>query len=297
MRVGPKFFGVLLFFIFSASIIAIPPTQVKAIITFPSITNYHVFTEQLIAVSPSNNITYKDKMPLNCTLNLKQNCDVPFANVAEIGYSIDNGTSIKLPVPSSLSHYYTFISFSDILAIGFQDTVDIPNLPNGIHQLTLFANGICNIDNNGLTSWNTSLLPISFSVYNSPPPTIVSFSPQKTSYEITNVTRGSIPLDFNIDKTTSWMGYSLDNQDNVTLTGNSTLTGLAYGNHTLTIFANDTLGNMGVSSTTNFTISKPKAIQASYLAVIVVVAALLIAVVLLLLYRRHRKAISTISLL
>jgi hypothetical protein len=49
------------------------------------------------------------------------------------------------------------------------------------------------------------------------------------------------------------MGYSLDGQDNVTVTGNATLSGLSSGLHNVTVYANDTAGNMGVSETIKFT--------------------------------------------
>ena len=53
------------------------------------------------------------------------------------------------------------------------------------------------------------------------------------------------------------MGYSLDGQGNVTVAGNDTLPDLPHGTHTLTIFANDTEGNMGASETVFFEIAFP----------------------------------------
>jgi parallel beta-helix repeat protein len=65
----------------------------------------------------------------------------------------------------------------------------------------------------------------------------------------------SVPLDFMVDKQAAWMGYSLDGQDNVTVTENVTLTGLSDGVHTVTVYANDTFGFMGVSETVAFTVA------------------------------------------
>lgn len=50
------------------------------------------------------------------------------------------------------------------------------------------------------------------------------------------------------------MGYSLDSQTNVTTSGNTTVNGLSDGIHWITIFANDTSGNMGHSDTVHFSI-------------------------------------------
>jgi hypothetical protein len=53
------------------------------------------------------------------------------------------------------------------------------------------------------------------------------------------------------------MGYSLDGEVNVTVTGNTTLTGLAIGAHNVTVYATDVYGVGGVSKTVNFTVTEP----------------------------------------
>ena len=63
----------------------------------------------------------------------------------------------------------------------------------------------------------------------------------------------NIPLTFAVNGTTSWIGYSLDNQANITVDGNTTLTGLSYGQHSIVVYANDTSGTMGVSKEIFFT--------------------------------------------
>ena len=52
-------------------------------------------------------------------------------------------------------------------------------------------------------------------------------------------------MNFTLDFPAAWTGYSLDGAANVTLTGNTTLAGLSFGAHRLSVYANDTLGNMG----------------------------------------------------
>jgi N-acetylneuraminic acid mutarotase len=71
-------------------------------------------------------------------------------------------------------------------------------------------------------------------------PQIEIISPENKTYK-------SIEVDYTINKGVSWVGYSLDNHENVTLTGTPEITGLTDGQHSLMIYANDTLGNMGVS--------------------------------------------------
>ena len=81
------------------------------------------------------------------------------------------------------------------------------------------------------------------------PPIITIFSPENTIY-----TTSLVPLTFTVNEATSWIGYSLDNQANVTITGNTTLTGLALGPHSIVLYANDTSGNMGSSQIVYFTV-------------------------------------------
>lgn len=74
--------------------------------------------------------------------------------------------------------------------------------------------------------------------------------PGNTTYRGTNIT-----LTFTVDFSTSWMGYSLDDNANVTTTENITLTDLSYSSHHIIIFANDTSGNMYSSAKVYFTIT------------------------------------------
>jgi hypothetical protein len=77
------------------------------------------------------------------------------------------------------------------------------------------------------------------------------------SLENKTYNQDNLPLNFTVDEPTSWIGYCLDGQDNVTITENFTLTELPSGSHTLTIYANDTVGNMGTSSTIAFSVAEP----------------------------------------
>ena len=63
-------------------------------------------------------------------------------------------------------------------------------------------------------------------------------------------------LDFAVNESTSWMGYSLDDEANVTLSGNTTLF-LNEGLHRIVLYGNDTAGNMVSSETIFFTIEEP----------------------------------------
>jgi len=124
----------------------------------------------------------------------------------------------------------------------------ISGLSDGSHNLVVYANDT--VDNMGKSA------TIYFVVYIPPvdttPPTITIISPQETTYEVSEVS-----LYFSVNEDTSWIGYSLDGQDNVTITGDTVLSGLSDGSHTIVVFATDYAGNTGASDTVQFTISTP----------------------------------------
>jgi hypothetical protein len=53
------------------------------------------------------------------------------------------------------------------------------------------------------------------------------------------------------------MGYSLDGQDNVSIVGNATLSGLPNGSHNVTVYVTDVAGNTGASETVSFIVDAP----------------------------------------
>jgi N-acetylneuraminic acid mutarotase len=83
------------------------------------------------------------------------------------------------------------------------------------------------------------------------PPVVSVISPSENR----NYTSSEVSLVFTVNKPVNWTGYSLDGEENVTVTGNFTLTDLSSGLHHVMVYANDTAGNMGVSETIKFTIA------------------------------------------
>jgi N-acetylneuraminic acid mutarotase len=69
-----------------------------------------------------------------------------------------------------------------------------------------------------------------------------------------NKTYSNVTLSYKTNRGTQWRGYSLDNNQNVTIKKETNLLGLSEGNHNITIYANDSLGNMGSSNTVFFSI-------------------------------------------
>jgi hypothetical protein len=89
--------------------------------------------------------------------------------------------------------------------------------------------------------------------YDTVPPRISVSSPVHRVYN-----ESSVPLSFVIYEASSSMSYSLDGQENVTVAGNETLSGLPNGSHNLTLYVTDRSGNIGTSETVYFTVEVPE---------------------------------------
>lgn len=128
--------------------------------------------------------------------------------------------------------------------------VTLPQLAEGTHHITVYAKYQYN--NGGSDFIGLDSNTVYFTIDDGAPPIITCLSPENKTYSNNN-----LPLNFTVDEPTSWIGYSLDGQANVTITENFTLTELPSGSHKLIICANDTVGNMGKSETINFSIATP----------------------------------------
>jgi N-acetylneuraminic acid mutarotase len=84
-------------------------------------------------------------------------------------------------------------------------------------------------------------------------PKISVLSPVNETY-----TNSSVPLVYGVDKAVNWTKYSVDGKLNETITGNTTLTGLSNGLHNVTVYAQDTFGNIGASETSYFNVEQPE---------------------------------------
>jgi len=133
-------------------------------------------------------------------------------------------------------------------------------------------------------------------------PIISVISPQNVTYNVSNVQlRFTInqPLNqsfiqaaraLNLSQTNyptiSWIGYSLDGKNRTAIQGNTTLTDLPGGPHSLTVCANDTSGNLGASQTVFFyTAAKPFPVVIS-----VAVLGVVLAVIVSFVYWFYKKA-------
>jgi len=116
-------------------------------------------------------------------------------------------------------------------------------------------------------------------------PNVSVASPENITYESFDV-----PLNFTVNELVSQIAYSLDGQENVTVAGNTTLTGLSPGEYNVTVYAQDLAGNVGASETIYFNIAEePEPESFPTTLVIALVATVVFVGVGILLYFKKRK--------
>ena len=119
-----------------------------------------------------------------------------------------------------------------------------------------------------------------------PAPIVLLLSPENTSYTAIYNPYVTLPLEFQTNNSLSWVGYSLDGGNNITVT-NGTMIDISAESKTLTLYANDTAGNWASPQTVYyeiaFNLGTPRqsfpvvpAIFASLITVLIIIFGLLI---------------------
>jgi N-acetylneuraminic acid mutarotase len=119
-------------------------------------------------------------------------------------------------------------------------------------------------------------------VYEHWPPEISLLSPVNQTYN-----ESIVPLVFTVNKPLTWASYSLDGQQNVTITGNCTIANVTNGFHSVTVYAKDEFENTGASETITFSVEMPFPITS--VAVASGVAVAIIGVGLLVYFKKRKR--------
>jgi hypothetical protein len=195
----------------------------------------------LFISSPQNTTYHEHSILVNFTVT------VPNA-INEVGYSVDNGSIQRITNLIKVSEEsvpYGTILLPPYIRVTYLGTFALNGLSEGNHWVTIYQG----YQYTGrwaryeIAVWATA----EFSIDTGPPILQILELETDTSSQ-------QVPLNFTINEPASWMAYSLDQQTNITISGNTTLTGLSEGSHNLIVYANDTAGNMVSSQTIYFTI-------------------------------------------
>jgi hypothetical protein len=170
------------------------------------------------------------------------------------------------------------------LESAFNYSINLPNLEIGVHSLKVYVDATgWLIEMHSLWQNEVPITASSDTIYF----TVENYVPKVVIMAIGNSTASDVPLNVSIDVSPSKITYSLDCQENVTIAGNTTLTGLSNGFHNVTVYAWNVAGNVGASETVTFAIAKTEAFPTALFAASIASVALVGAG--LLVYFKKRK--------
>jgi hypothetical protein len=179
--------------------------------------------------SPKNNETYIDRVPLSFTTTARDFDPTRFSMLwgAGYGYSIDGQDPVSI-----------------------DGNTTITGLSAGIHWIVVYSYFYV-VWGQVSGPYSDDSASLNFTVI-STTPSISIIEPKNTTYNTSGVV-----LNFKVDKPTSWLAYGLDNEANVSISENATLSGLSNGLHHITVYANSTANSMAASETINFRVEVP----------------------------------------
>ena len=204
-----------------------------------------------------------------------------------LSYSLDGRDNESIPLTS---HYFGgFKPFGDHPELNYCDgSVALPPLSNGSHGITVYLGG----------TWTRYTHYANHSEYYQ-----TVFDSQILHFTIAspvalllnnNVYTSEVPLNFCFNGAGSQISYSLDGHANVTIAGNTTLSGLVDGVHSVNLYVNDVSGNATYFDTVTFNVTEPSSSQSKTLLtpeslILVLVPSLVIVAALILLFLRKRN--------
>ena len=152
-------------------------------------------------------------------------------------------TTNEIQLVLSVNRPTTWIGYSldDQANVTVTGDAELSDMSEGAHSILVYVNDTFG---NMVSSSNITFFVDTFA------PLIVVFSPENRTYG-----ESDIQSVFTVNEPVEWMGYSIDGQDNVTVTGNVTLAVLPEGSHSVTFYATDLFGHTGASKTVYFEIA------------------------------------------
>ena len=158
----------------------------------------------------------------------------------------------------------------------------LPELSQGVHNLTIWVRAEYDEVTTYDPLWTAFSKTITFTI-DTIAPNVTMLARENTVFE-----QPEFFLNFTTNEPSSKIEYSLDGQKNLSISGNTTLSGLANGNHNITVYVTDEAGNTDASEILFFTVDAPEPFPIVLVAAAVVIA-VAIAAGLLLIRRKRRK--------
>lgn len=199
-------------------------------------------------ITISNTIVNGNTVTINFKAEVGESTTAFYTSMSKVYYISDWNEN-----PTYLYQFYDPVQQILDVQKRTEYTLSEMNVPEGKHTITVYAleegNYIRQATMHGFSI--TSHASVDFTI-DTMPPKVLILAVENRTYETSE-----IPLDFMINEPVTEVSYSLDGLDNVTVVGNTTLAGLSIGEHNVTVFATDEVGNIGVSETMYFSVDVP----------------------------------------
>jgi len=140
-------------------------------------------------------------------LNLNVTVLTALAFFTNLSYRIDDQSRVSVPMEKFDDGY------GSLVGQRWDGLVKLPSLTEGGHKITLYLNGRAGFPTEPKPEKSTVI----YFEINTKQPKISNLSVQNQTYNQTE-----IPLNFTINKPTSWIAYSLDNGTQISINGNTT---------------------------------------------------------------------------
>jgi hypothetical protein len=229
---------------------------------------------EISILSPDNNTLFANNyLFFNFTISVGPSTTGSYLNIYDAGYKADWKSYDQWINPE-----LTEFSFN------------LTDVPDGNHSITVHAaeegSYIPAQNSSNPMTRNDFYINGSSSVFfivDTTSPVVSVSSVEKRTYYASDVA-----LDFTVNESVSRIEYILDGQEEVTISGNTTLSGLSVGAHNVTVYVWDAAGNVGSSETIVFTVAEPEHFPAASVAVASVATVAVVGAGLLVYFKKRK---------
>jgi hypothetical protein len=245
----------------------------------------------LTILSPTNSTAYASN---NITLNFNVNITEIENTISQSDNWLENRLYTYKPLTLNEVYYKTSWQLNrvDLKTITNAFSINFTNVPEGTRWIEVYATveGGIRTSSREIQDFFTAYVyyeSFKFVCYSMVNFTIDTTPPTAAILHLENRTYSStVPLEFVTNEPISQSLMSIDGLQNVTITGNTTLSAVTNGAHNVTVFVKDRAGNVEASKTITFTIAEP--FPTTLLAVSAVLVAVAVSVGLVV-YLKKRK--------
>lgn len=196
--------------------------------------NPYYYKPIIKVISPSN---YTNSSEVNLIVDVGVFFKYQWEEVKWLNYTVDENTQIPLT-----THWIGADKEDGGIQL-FEAQDRLLGLSDGVHSILI----------QGESTFNTSITKTISFIVDTQKPVISFISPQNKTY-----TNNTVSMQFTVSESNLNMSYSLDNQLNTTMIGESILKQLSVGSHSLVVYAIDRAGNIGSTNIVYFSIETQK---------------------------------------